>query len=64
ARLSAMSYGPWLAINDRPATVRTSGVTSEDAENNSQNHVILAKYENTTNTSSSVVIGVGGKHYG
>ncbi|WP_081256458.1 YadA-like family protein, partial [Streptobacillus moniliformis] len=64
AGLSAMSYGSWLAINDSTGTVGKSGVTSEDGENNSKNNVILAKYENTNNTSSSVVIGAGGKTYG
>ncbi|CAM3163504.1 hypothetical protein STRA110950_04335 [Streptobacillus ratti] len=63
AGLSAMSYGSWLAINDSTGTVGKSGVTSEDGENNSKNNVILAKYENTNNTSSSVVIGAGGQTY-
>ncbi|WP_155733031.1 hypothetical protein, partial [Streptobacillus moniliformis] len=63
AGLSAMSYGAYLAIDDSKGTIGKSGKSSEDGEYNSKYNIILAKYESENKTSSSVVIGAGGKTY-
>uniref|UniRef100_UPI0009C0BEAB adhesin n=1 Tax=Streptobacillus moniliformis TaxID=34105 RepID=UPI0009C0BEAB len=63
AGLSAMSYGAYLAIDDSKGTIGKSGKSSEDGEYNSKDNIILAKYESGNKTSSSVVIGAGGKTY-
>ncbi|WP_081258496.1 adhesin, partial [Streptobacillus moniliformis] len=63
AGLSAMSYGAYLAIDDSKGTIGKSGKSSEDGEYNSKDNIILAKYESENKTSSSVVIGAGGKTY-
>ncbi|WP_155733043.1 adhesin, partial [Streptobacillus moniliformis] len=61
AGLSAMSYGAYLAIDDTKGTV--GAAKDPNGEYNDKSNVILAKYESKNNTSSSVVIGAGGKTY-
>ncbi|WP_155732642.1 adhesin, partial [Streptobacillus moniliformis] len=64
--LSAMSYGSWLSINDNTGAAGSDGGGSNTTHgsDNQKNNTILALYDNSYNTSSSVIIGAGGKTYG